>query len=505
VPDPISDHANLEAALDLAAREAKAYLAAIDEELVRPRGGGGAPDMGVPDEGVGSLAALSELVDMAVEGSTRSGGPRFFHFVMGGGTPAALGADWLTSALDQSAYNWVSSAFASRLEQVSVEWLKDLFGLPASWSGVITTGATMANFAGLAAARRWWGLEQGVDVEAEGLSGLPPMTILSSGYVHVSALKAIAMLGLGRQRVRTLSRDKAGRIDLEALASALQERDREPVVIIANAGDVNTGDFDPIADIVALARKRRAWVHVDGAFGLFAALSPTTRHLVAGVAEADSVGVDGHKWLNVPYDSGYAFVRDPAYLAGAFGASASYLGAEAKARPVFGNLGPEMSRRARSLAVWATLRAYGREGYRAMVERHLRLAQRVSQQVDAAPDLERLADVSLNVVCFRYRPPGIPDDQLDNINRILGELVLDDGRVYFGTTVYAGKVAFRPAIVNWRTREEDADLIVATIRELGARAVAQAAASRAQEPAAAVPMSEPVEPAESAEAAKPQR
>jgi glutamate/tyrosine decarboxylase-like PLP-dependent enzyme len=397
---------------------------------------------------------------------------------MGGGTPAALGADWITSALDQSAYNWVSSAFASRLEQISIGWLKDLFGLSAEWGGVITTGATMANFAGLAAARRWWGLQQGVDVEAEGLSGLPPMTILSSGYLHVSATKAIAMLGLGRQRARTLARDGAGRLDLDALAFELRQRGSEPVLIIANAGDVNTGDFDPLADILTLARKHRAWVHVDGAFGLFAAVSPSTRHLVQGLEDADSVGVDGHKWLNVPYDSGYAFVRDPAYLAGAFGASATYLGTEAAARPVFGNLGPEMSRRARSLAVWATLRAYGREGYRSMVERHLRLAQRVAGQVDAAPDLERLAHVSLNVICFRYRPAGVPEDQLDDLNRRIGELVLEDGRVYFGTTVYSGKVAFRPAIVNWRTREEDVDLIVATVRELGARATSRSAAGR---------------------------
>ena len=500
MPDPFSDHANLAAALDLAASEAKAYLARIDEALVRPGGVEEVRETDLPEEGIGSLAALAELIQSANESSTRSAGPRFFHFVMGGGTPAALGADWLASALDQSAYNWISSPFASRLEQVSIAWLKDLFGLSTECGGVITTGATMANFTGLAAARRWWGLEHGVDVEAQGLSGLPPMTILSSAYVHVSALKAVAMLGLGRERVLTLSRDGAGRLDLDALASALRERGQEPVVIIANAGDVNTGDFDPLAEIIAVARKHRAWVHVDGAFGLFAATSPLTRHLVEGLDHADSVAVDGHKWLNVPYDSGYAFVRDPAYLAGAFAASASYLGKDATARPTFGNLGPEMSRRARSLAVWATLRAYGRSGIRSMVERHLRLARRVGDQVDAAPDLQRLADVSLNVICFRYRPPGIPEDQLDDLNRRLGEMVLDDGRVYFGITVYDGKVAFRPAIVNWRTREEDVDLIVATVRELGARAIAQA-----------VPASSPVstaavgEPAAPAEVVEPQR
>jgi glutamate/tyrosine decarboxylase-like PLP-dependent enzyme len=499
VPDPLSDHANLAAALDLAATEAKAYLAGIDDALVRPRTSGGGQDVELPEEGIGSLAALRELAQSADEASTRSAGPRFFHFVMGGGTPAALGADWLASTLDQNAYSWISSPFASRLEQISVAWLADLFGLSGEWSGVITTGATMANFAGLAAARRWWGLQQGVDIEADGLSGLPPMTILSSGYIHVSALKATAMLGLGRERVRTLTRDSAGRIDLDALASALRDRDQGPVVIVANAGDVNTGDFDPLADILAIARRHRTWVHVDGAFGLFAATSPITRHLVEGLEQADSVAVDGHKWLNVPYDSGYAFVRDPAYLAGAFGASASYLGKDA--RPAFGNLGPEMSRRARSLAVWATLRAYGRSGIRAMVERHLRLAQRVGEQVDAAPDLERLADVRLNVVCFRFRPPGFPEDQLDDLNRRVGEMVLEDGRVYFGTTVYDGKVAFRPAIVNWRTRDEDVDLIVATVRELGGRAIAQVAGGSQARPETEA-AGEPEAPAE---VVKPQR
>lgn len=429
---------------------------------------------GLPTSGVGTLPALSDLIAASLDGATRSAGPRFFHFVMGGGTPAALGADWLTSALDQSAFNWVSSPFASRLEQVSLDWLKELFGLPAGWSGVMTTGATMANFTGLAAARRWWGLKHGVDVESEGLSGLPPLAVLSSGYVHVSALKAVAMLGIGRQRVRTFSRDGVGRIDLPALTAALKELKGEPAVVIVNAGDVNSGDFDPLKEMVALAHDHDSWVHVDGAFGLFAALSTTTSHLVEGLALADSVIVDGHKWLNVPYDSGFAFVRDPSLLAGAFSASAAYLGSEALGRPVFSNLGPEMSRRARALTVWATLRAYGREGCREMVERHLRLARRVGEQVDAAPDMERLADVQLNVICFRYHPSGVAEQDLNDLNRRIGELVLEDGSVYFGTTDYGGRVAFRPAIVNWRTREEDVDLIVPLVRELGARAVAPA-------------------------------
>jgi glutamate/tyrosine decarboxylase-like PLP-dependent enzyme len=497
VPDPVSDRANLPEVLRLAAAEAEAYLAGLDYATVRPQGAGELLGGALPEEGAGSLVSMTELANGLRDGATQSSGPRYFHFVTGGVTPAALGADWLTSAFDQMGYSWFSSPFASRVEQISIGWLKDLFGLPTGWSGVITTGATMANFVGLAAARRWWGLEQGVDIEAAGMGGLPPMTILSSGYVHVSALKAVSMLGLGRDRVRTLSRDDAGHLDLHAMDAALREMDGKPAVIIANAGDVNTGNFDPLAEIVTLARKHRAWVHVDGAFGLFAAVSPETRHLVEGIELVDSVTVDGHKWLNVPYDSGFAFVRDQALHAGAFDASAAYLGSEAAARPVFGNLGPEMSRRARALAVWATLRAYGRAGYRSMVERHVRLARRVADQVDGSPDLERLADVPLNVVCFRYRPQGFPESGLDDLNRRVGQLVLDDGRVYFGTTVYRGKVAFRPSIVNWRTAEGDVDLIVSAVRELGALAVAQAEKGPA-------PL-EVAKPAEPAEVVKPQR
>jgi len=473
VADPILDRDSVTQALTMVAEEATRYLQDVDSARVRPPGPEDERLTGsLPEDGTGSLDALRTLVEAAQAEATRSAGPRFFHFVMGGGTPAALGGDWLAGALDQIAFNWVSSPFAMRMEQISIDWLKELFGLPAGWSGALTTGATTANFTGLAAARRWWGLRHGVDIEEVGLSRLPAVPVLASGYVHASAIKALAMLGIGRQQVRTFASDATGRLDVDAIEAALRELDGAPGILAATAGEVNAGGFDPLAGLADLAERYDAWLHVDGAFGLFAAVSPETRGLLSGIARAHSVSVDGHKWLNVPYDCGAVFVHDPELHHGAFTASAAYLGREESDRPVFSNLAPEMSRRARAFAVWATLRAYGRSGYQAMVERHVQLARRLAEQVDGEPELERLAEVPLNVVCFRYRPDGVPEDELDELNRRLGQAVLDDGRVYFGTTVYGGKAAFRPAIVNWRTGAADVDLIVPTTLELGASVLA---------------------------------
>jgi glutamate/tyrosine decarboxylase-like PLP-dependent enzyme len=215
-----------------------------------------------------------------------------------------------------------------------------------------------------------------------------------------------------------------------------------------------------------LAERHDAWLHVDGAFGLFARLVPRTRALTDGVERAHSVAADGHKWLNVPYDCGFAFVREPARLANTFTVGAPYLPSPDDPRPSPGFLAPENSRRARAFAVWATLRAYGRSGYRAMVERHLSLAQHLASRVDEAPELERLADVPLNIVCFRVRPPDVDEQDLDELNSRLGEALLRDGRVFAGTTTYDGKVAFRPAIVNWQTTERDVDMLVDVLLEL---------------------------------------
>jgi glutamate/tyrosine decarboxylase-like PLP-dependent enzyme len=468
VSDPLEERGELDGALQFAAAEARRFLSGIDDARVLEADAEQSIERWsdpMPEAGDGTMATLAELVARGKAAATRSSGPRFFHFVMGGGTPAALGADWLTSAWDQVAYAWASSPLAARLEQVAIGWLRELFELPEAFGGVLTTGATMANFVALSAARNWWAERLGVDVEEDGLHGLPRPLILSSGYLHPSAVQAIGMLGLGHANIRRLVRDDVGRLDVDALERELLSA-AGPAIIIANAGEVNAGDFDPIAEMADLAGQHGAWLHVDGAFGLFARLAPATRALTEGVERADSVISDGHKWLNVPYDCGFAFVRDVERLPRALNVGAPYLPSANDARPSFGFMSPENSRRARALAVWATLRAYGRVGYRAMVERHVSLAQHLAERVDAASDLERLAEVSLNIVCFRARPPGWPEHRLDELNRSLGETLLADGRVFAGTTTYSGKVALRPAIVNWRTEREDVDLIVDVVREL---------------------------------------
>ena len=480
--DPLSVPDESLAALEQVAAEAREYLTTLAEAPVRSsdsdeaamRFGGS-----LPAEGIGTPATIAELLDTGSEAQVRSPGPRFFHWVIGGSTPAALAADWAASLLDQNAGGWDASPLAVRLEQVAIDWLLELFELPENWSGVLTTGATMANFTGLASARQWWGEQQGVDVAAEGLAGLPPMEILSSRYIHVSALKALAMLGVGRDRVIDYS-DAEGKLDPDALEAALRALDGRPAVVVANAGEVNAGHFEPIRRVAEVTRAHGAWLHVDGAFGLFARISPRTAHLVDGIELADSVISDGHKWLNVPYDCGFTFVRDAKYLNATFAAGAAYLPEVKDERPIFGFMGPELSRRARSLAVWATLRAYGRDGYQAIVERCLDHAAHVARLVEEADDLELLLPAPLNIVFFRYRPPGVPEEELDELNLRIGQEVLKDGRVYVGTTHWAGVVGFRPAFVNWRTTQADAELLLETVRDLGARISARQPARSAR-------------------------
>ncbi|MBB3726458.1 pyridoxal phosphate-dependent decarboxylase family protein [Nonomuraea dietziae] len=467
--DPLSEREQATAALNLVAAAAEPYLGSLGERPVHDHSADHLLDLlegPLSEEGEGTMAAVEQLLAVGTEASTQTSGPRFFHFVVGGATPAAQAADWVTSLLDQSSGLHLTSPLAARAERVALDWLKDLFGLPPAYGGVLTPSATFANLTGLACARQWWGERHGADVTSQGLAGLPRMPVLAGGYIHPSSRKALQMLGVGRDGVTVCARDEAGRVDLEAMERELAALEG-PAVIVGNAGEVNTGDFDPIADLADLAGRYGAWLHVDGAFGLFAAASPRLRHLVEGVERADSITADGHKWLNVPYESGFAFVRDQDLMFRSFGAwGAHYLPSDVN----YNNLGPESSRRARALPIWATLRAYGRQGYARLVERHHDLALHLAEAVDKAPDMELLAPVPLCVVCFRYRPEGTKEkEELDDLNRRLGAALLADGRVYAGTTTYRGVTALRPAIVNWRTTEADIDYFWQVLRELADR------------------------------------
>ena len=424
----------------------------------------------LPEHGCGATATIERLLELNEAAGGNTGGPRCFHFVIGGSTPAAMAADLLATAYEAVTYTWLLSPVGVRMELQALDWLKEMFGLPRSWPGVMVTGATMANFVCLAAARQWWSEQLGFDVSATGLAGRPQMPVLTSGFVHASTLKVMAIQGIGRANVQQFSRDDFGRLDLVALEQALIDLKGQPALVIVNAGEVNAGEFDPVKEMIGLARQHNCWVHVDGAFGLFARLSPRTAHLVEGVEDADSVTVDGHKWLNVPYDSGYAFVRDYDLLARAFRYSADYLPDEHSDRPTPGAIGPESSRRARSFAVWATIKAYGRTGHRRIVEHCLDLAQHFSQQVNNAAQLELMNDVQLNIVAFRYNPGGLKEEQLNELNERLGEAVLADGRFLVGTSRIGSRIVFRPAFSNWRTRfsdvEEFAEVVLAIAKRL---------------------------------------
>jgi glutamate/tyrosine decarboxylase-like PLP-dependent enzyme len=421
----------------------------------------------LPETGCGAQKSIEKLLEMNARAAANTGGPKCFHFIIGGNTPAAMAADLLATAFETITYTWVVSPVGVKMELQALDWLKELFGLPASMSGIMVTGATMANFVGLASARQWWGEQHGFDVSETGMAGKPQMPVLTSGFIHASTLKVLALQGVGRANIQQFRRDDFGRLDLQAMEKALEKLNGQPAVVIVNAGEVNTGEFDPVSDMIKLARQHNCWVHVDGAFGLFARVSPRIAHFADGVEQADSITVDGHKWLNVPFDSGYAFVRDHDLMARAFRYSADYLPAEDNPRPTLGAIGPESSRRARSFAVWATLKAYGREGHRRIVEHCLDIAQHFAEQVRQHEQLELMAEVPLHIVAFRFKPAGISESDLDDLNQRLGEVVIEDGRFMVGISKIGQRTIFRPAFSNWRTRQQDVEEFANVVIELG--------------------------------------
>jgi glutamate/tyrosine decarboxylase-like PLP-dependent enzyme len=348
-----------------------------------------------------------------------------------------------------------------------MRWLKELFGLPEEWTGALTSGATMANLTALAAARQWVGERLGFNPAEDGLGGHPPIVVISSTEIHASAVKSLGTLGIGRGCVRKLPAI-SGALNLQALDAELATIDG-PVILVANAGEVNTGAFDDIADI-ADRRDRHpggAWLHVDGAFGLFAALSPEHADLARGIERADSVAADGHKWLNVPYDCGFFFVRDAVPLRAAFAASGAYIASVPGAGYDPLTLVPEMSRRFRALAAWCALKAYGRAGYRTLVERCAANAASFAQWIDSTPGVELMAPAPLNIVCFRYTDASLDDNALDDLNREAVIRIQKDGRAFVTGTIWNGRAAIRAAFDNWATTPDDVALLQEAVADAG--------------------------------------
>ncbi len=420
----------------------------------------GVPDH-LPDDPTDPTVVVEDLARAAEPGLVASAGPRYFGFVIGGSLPAALAADWMTSAWDQNAALAISSPAAAAVEDVAVRWILDLLDLPRDATVGLVTGCQMANFTCLAAARHAVLARAGWDVEEDGLSGAPAVDVITSAESHATIFSSLRLLGLGSRRARRLPVDEQGRMRADALEEALRAT-TGPAIVCAQAGNVNTGAFDPLEEIAALARERGAWLHVDGAFGLWAAASPEKRHLVRGAASADSWATDAHKWLNVPYDCGIAVVRDASAHRAAMRKSAAYLIAAPTARDNH-DVTPESSRRARGFAVYAALRSLGRRGLAELVERDCRLAARMADRLRQEPGARILNEVVLNQVLVRFEPPMGADD--DAFTAAVVARVQKEGTCWFGTTRWMGRPAARISVSGWSTDEGDIDRSARAITE----------------------------------------
>ena len=419
---------------------AVAALKAFDEELPEQSGN--------PSETLRLLDEVGSPATMAMAGS------RFFGFVIGGSLPVTLAANWLAGAWDQNAVLYRPTPGVAFLEQVALGWLIDVLRLPADCTGAFVTGATVANQCALAAARHRVLTKAGWDVEAQGLFGAPPITVIVGDEIHPSVTKSLGILGLGRNRVVKVPVDGQGRMRAELIPAI-----SGPTIICAQAGNVNTGAFDPLLAVSKRARDGGAWLHVDGAFGLWAAAAPSLGHLTAGLSEADSWATDAHKWLNVPYDCGVAFVRDPDALKAAMAISAEYLPTKSEFRNP-SDFTPELSRRARGVEVWSALRSLGRRGVAEMIERNCAQARRFAGKLSAA-GYEVLNDVVLNqvLVCF--------GDAKETEKAI--EAIQADGTCWCGITVWQGRTAMRISVSSWATTDDDVERsIAAMIRAAGA-------------------------------------
>jgi glutamate/tyrosine decarboxylase-like PLP-dependent enzyme len=434
---------------------ATAYRASLPDARVGPEAGLTSADLRaaldgpLPATGTDPGTVIEELAAAMEPGLVAMSGPRYFGFVIGGSLPASLGADWLTSAWDQNAAMYVMAPASAVLEEVTARWLLELFRLPADASVGFASGDTMANFTGIAAGRHAVLRRLGWDVEEQGLQGAPVIRVLVGSDAHASALVALRYAGFGRGRAERIPTDDEGRMDASALAAALSGRS-EPTLVLAQLGEVNTGAFDPMARIVDAVRAHpNAWLHVDGAFGLWAAPSDRLRPLVAGHDGADSWATDAHKWLNVPYDAGIVVVRDPAAHRAAMGAAAAYLPpAPGQDRDAMDWV-PEMSRRARAIPIYAALRELGADGLAAMIERTCDLARRMANRLAAHSGVRIINEVVLNQVLVAVGDAALTNDVIDRVRA--------DGTAWLGGTTFHGEPAIRISVSGWMTREADID------------------------------------------------
>lgn len=443
---------DLTALLTDAQQRAARYLESLNDRPVAPPAHAvqalSAFDVPLQEDPIDPRAVLSELDERGTPGTMAMAGPRFFGFVIGGSLPAALAADWLASAWDQNTGLYKSTPTTAHLEQVALRWMLDLLGLPSNCAGAFVTGTTVAHITALATARHAVLAKVGWDVEADGLFGAPPVTVIVSAEAHPTLLKALGVVGFGRTRVVKVPVDDQGRMRADALPAI-----DGPAIVCVQVGNVNTGACDPVAEICERVAASGAWVHVDGAFGLWARVAPSHAHLVAGIELADSWATDAHKWLNVPYDSGVAFVRDGRALRAAMAVTAEYLPTESAFRNP-SDFTPELSRRARGVPAWAALRSLGRSGVSEMIERNCRQAREFARQL-AAHGFEILNDVVLNQVLVTFGDP-------DRTRAVIGR-IQDDGTMWAGETVWQGRTAMRISVSCWATTDADVERSVEAI------------------------------------------
>lgn len=429
---------------------AAGYLESLDERSVFPRvpiedlaaalGGR------LPEEPSDPLAVVEEMAQAVEPGVVATAGSRYFGYVTGGALPATVGADWLTTIWDQCAGLGVLGPSAMVVEEIVGDWLKDLLGLPAHASFALTTGCQMAHVTALATARHKILSSRGWDVRELGLVDSPRITVVAGGYRHVTVDRALRLLGIGGAQIEVVAADEHGRMRPDALRAALTHV-MGPTIVCAQAGEVNTGSFDAFEEIVGIVRETDAWLHVDGALGLWVAASPTRRHLVDGVDGADSWAMDAHKWLNVPYDCGLVFCADPTAHTASMTMKASYFEGQGKWQRDAVDWTPESSRRARAFTVYAALRSLGRQGVSDLVDRCCELAGRFAASVSELPECQLLNDVVINQVLFRFG-----DDA--TTNAVLAR-VQESGEAWMGGTIWDGRAAIRLSVSNWRTTEDD--------------------------------------------------